>query len=85
MFAQTTFYSQDFEISNDWTITQPGYSNNQNFWVYGTGTAGATTGAATYSGSRSIQIWRYQNAGGGSFSADYNGSSTGGYTRILER
>ena len=73
MFAQTTFYSQDFEISNDWTITQPGYSNNQNFWVYATGTAGATTGAATWWNKiyADLEIPERRHP---TLSADYNGS-----------
>lgn len=80
--AQTEIYFQDFETNNDWTFTQPNISNNNNYWVYANGTAGATTGAATLSGTRSLQIWRrVSNA----WNADYGGHNTNGYSRTASK
>jgi hypothetical protein len=61
--CQTQFYFQDFENSSnpsgiDWTFDHSSLSNNNNYWVWGTGTTGATDGAATYEGTGSLQIWR---------------------------
>jgi hypothetical protein len=63
LFSQTQFYFQDFENASnpsgiDWTFDHSAVSNNNNYWIWGTGTAGATTGSATYQGTQSMQIWR---------------------------
>ena len=61
--GQTTFYTQGFETSCDWTFTVGSTStNNRNYWLYGTGTAGVTTGAATHTGTASLQVWKYNSA-----------------------
>ena len=48
-WGQTTFYSQDFETTNDWSyITSTTFpTNNRSYWAWGTGTAGALTGGST--------------------------------------
>jgi len=61
--SQTQFYFQDFESTSnpsgiDWTFDHTVLSNNNNYWVWGAGTAGVITGAATYQGTNSLQIWR---------------------------
>jgi hypothetical protein len=80
--AQTEIYFQDFETNNDWIFTQPNISNNNNYWVYANGTAGATTGAATFSGARSLQIWRRAS---NAWNADYGGHNTNGYSRTASK
>jgi hypothetical protein len=80
--AQTEIYFQDFETNNDWTFTQPNISNSNNYWVYGNGTAGATTGAATFSGARSLQIWRRAS---NAWNANYGGHNTAGYSRTVSK
>jgi hypothetical protein len=74
--SQTQFYFQDFENSSnpsglDWTFSHTTVSGNNNYWVWDSGTAGATTGAATYQGTGALQVWRRVSAGGGSWSTDY--------------
>lgn len=66
--AQTQFYFQDFETTNDWTLSPAGFTNGHNYWVWGDGTTGATTGFATYSGTKSLQILRRH---GGGWNQDY--------------
>jgi hypothetical protein len=61
--SQTQFYFQDFENTSnpsgiDWTFSHTSVSRNNNYWVWGTGTAGDTIGAATYQGTGSLQVWR---------------------------
>jgi hypothetical protein len=71
--SQTLFYFQNFETNNDWTLSRENNgntNNNNNYWLWGLGTDGATTGAATYQGANSLQVWRRVNPG---WSADYNG------------
>ena len=61
LYPQTTFYFEDFEgTSINWGYTSPSGSNN-NYWVWGSGTAGATIGAATHQGTGSLQVWRYSS------------------------
>jgi hypothetical protein len=80
--AQTQFYFQDFETSSGWILSHTTFSNNHNYWVWGSGTAGATTGAATYSGSGSLQLWRRSNPG---WTSPYSNNTTSGYTRTASR
>jgi hypothetical protein len=61
--CQTQFYFQDFENSSnpsgiDWTFSHTSVSRDNNYWVWGSGTAGNTIGAATYQGTGSLQVWR---------------------------
>jgi hypothetical protein len=80
--AQTEIYFQDFETNSDWTFTQPTIGNNNNYWVYGSGTAGATTGAATLSGTRSLQIWRRAS---NAWQSSYGAHTTNGYSRTASK
>ena len=64
LLAQTSFYSQNFEVTNDWTIS-PSYSspsNNNNFvW--------SSAGGNTNSGAGALQVWtRISSAWDGNYS-----------------
>ena len=58
--GQTVFYSQGFETANDWTLL-PVVNNYGNYWIWETGTALNLSGSATHSGTKSLQIWKYNN------------------------
>ncbi len=68
LYPQTTFYSEDFEgATTDWSYSAPS-GNNNNFWVWGSGVAGAIVGPATHQGTGSLQVWRYSSG----WWSDYN-------------
>ncbi|MFN5846833.1 MAG: hypothetical protein ACK46O_14105, partial [Flavobacteriia bacterium] len=82
VWGQVQFYFQDFEIANDWTFTQPAVVNGANFWVHGVANNSATTGAAAFSGRRSLQIW---GRASGAWNSSYGSGNTTGYTRSARR
>lgn len=79
--AQSIFYTQDFETTNDWTITPNLIYYGENSWIYGTGTTGATSGSMTHSGSRSMQVWSWS----GAYYSSYTNNSSYGYSKTLSR
>jgi len=56
--SQTVFYSQGFETTNDWTLS-PAFNplNYGNYWYY----IGAP--GDIHSGTKSLQIWKYNSSG----------------------
>ena len=83
--GQTSFYSQGFESTNDWTFSHSIYSNNKNYWVFGLGTALATTGDATHSGTGSLQIWQSDISATYGWNANYSNSATNQYDRTASK
>lgn len=64
VIGQTTFYTQGFETTNDWTLNDGvAISNNANWWVW------SSTGGNVHGGSRALQIWDRWN---GAWYADYD-------------
>ena len=86
--GQTVIYTQGFETTNDWTISTT-INNNNNYWVWGLGTAGATTGSCTHTGVASLQIWERRNnnwyANYYNWYANYYNWGTGGSTKTAAK
>lgn len=81
--SQDGFYSQGFETTNDWTLSPTPVLNGNNYWVWGLGSPGATSGAATHTGTGSLQIWdRTDNVWYDDYWLYYN---TFGYTRMATK
>lgn len=81
--GQTVVYSQGFETTNDWTLSPSTFTTGRNYWVWETGTPLATTGAATHSGTKSLQIWQKSSSNWNT--SFYSNSETSGYTRIAQK
>ncbi len=67
--AQTTFYTQGFETTNDWTLNSGAtITGNENWWVWG-------SGGNVHAGVNAVQIW-YRNSGNTAWDANYSLSRT---------
>jgi hypothetical protein len=80
--GQTVVYSQGFETTNDWILSPSTFTTGRNYWVWETGTPLASTGTATHSGTKSLQILQKNST---NWNPNYSNYDTSGYTRIAQK
>ena len=80
--GQYLFYSQGFETTNDWILSPSTFTTGRNYWVWETGTPLASTGTATHSGTKSLQILQKSST---NWNPNYSNHDTSGYTRIAQK
>lgn len=73
-YSQTSFYTQDFETSLDWTLNSGvSISNGNNYWVW------SASGGNVRSGLSSLQIWRRSS---GAWNVNYGNFSNQNRTAV---